>query len=244
MNPQNPSKTPDIWLISGALSIAEQLQEAAAAMVANGFDVTTSSLPGHGSMALPAKNDRKHWITALANQWRLEVPPDLIIGESLAGNLALWLPAHFGKAIPLVLIDPPLYPAKLWHIRQTILANTHSSSTPIANLANALNASWFGYSDASLPGQDWSYFSNLADVASTCPILILTGDYPLWPIRQSSRCPCLLDGADRFLLSTFPNVTLHAVTNADHVVLRRQPTMAAQIIRQWYQNLAAWAFRK
>lgn len=84
MNPQNPSKTPDIWLISGALSIAEQLQEAAAAMVANGFDVTTSSLPGHGSMALPAKNDRKHWsrhwpingalkfpqIPLLANLWQ------------------------------------------------------------------------------------------------------------------------------------------------------------------------------
>lgn len=228
-----------LLLIPGALTAAESLLPVARVLAQRyRVGVLESSVPvGEGAcFRLPqavsqAANAVQH-LTDGAGQ-------ALLLGESAGGLIALELartqPALLAR---LVLADPPLAPAKLWHVRSAMQQAVQQAQAQgrteaprfFADYAQAL----FGYALANRQRErDMLYYPALAQ----CPVptLILTGDEPLWPARQSERVPCLLDAQDLWLLAQLdaPRLLVNRITQADHIFLRRHPQACLRLIDGW-----------
>lgn len=196
-----------------------------------------SSLPGHGKIPLPAHLGRASWARAILDHWAHNNQGqtlDLIIGESLAATMSLWMNDFLQRPLPLVLLDPVFAPAKLFYLRHSIF--NIGGPDFLVSAARKLSETWLGYDLQGDADIDIVHYEKLEEV--NAPILILTGDVHLWPLRKIDGFYCCLDNTDRYILSKFPNVTVREVSNSDHTVARRQPAQVSYIIREWYKEVA------
>lgn len=171
----------------------------------------------------------------------------LVLGESAGGLIALEL-AHANRwadtpLAGLVLADPPLVPAKLWHVRAAMQQAVGAAATTEHSAAERFFADYarelFGYA---LIGTQRDTEPLYFDALTQCrvPVLILTGDEPLWPVRQSLRVPCLLDAQDMQTLATLnaPGLSVKRMYGTDHIHLRREPGDCMAIIQRWLRDVA------
>ena len=145
------------------------------------------ALPGHGEapdldeVSLPA------WIAA----WREALPhlgpPPLLIGESLGAILAMCLPARAVTAV-----EPPLSVENLWPLRK-LIRDARARGVAIDPAQEALFDRPF----------DWV----LDEVAA--PTLLLAGDKPLLPERETATSPSLLTDEDFARYAAHPLIEAH-----------------------------------
>ncbi|MBB1073512.1 tetratricopeptide repeat protein [Rhodoferax sp. 4810] len=207
-------------------------QSILAPLLAEQFEIVTLSLEIFEHF-LPSKpNEHAAWAAAIINHWQQQntIAPQLIIAEGFSSLIALQLTtAHRDFSLPpLVLLDPPLAPAKLWPLRR--LVGNYSKE----NCWRQLAYTWLGYHDNVEDNTaEPLYYADLANYPA--PILLLTGDLPLWPLRMTRTSPCYLDQSDCYFLAGMPQVQLEHMANCDHWVMRSAPTAACQVLLKWWQ---------
>jgi len=185
------------------------------------FDVALCDLPGHGESETPIDVSVDDYALEIVHLLLLRFPgrPVLLIGESIGGVIGLRAAADPRLDIRwLVLLDPPLTTAKQWHIRANSLKAMRQEASPFRRL---FSAAMFGVFDQDRQ-EDRIYYDLLADLQAPC--LILTGDLPLHPQRESPKPMCCLDATDFWVIqkSYADKVLLARVKGAGHTVLTDQ----------------------
>lgn len=204
----------------------------------NNWNTYFLSLPGHGDYPPPSDTAPIAWTEALVDFFnRQEFPNsiDCIIGESIAGILALFmsdLPQF--QDVPIALLDSPFSTGKLIYVRVNFL-EIALSDHPFSVVAIKMAKDLFGYDFTGGFDREILYFSALKH--SNSQKLIISGDMPLWPLRKVQGVPCCIDAIDEFIFKDFPRLEFSRITNADHVVLRRKPTVVGKLIEEWLGRL-------
>jgi pimeloyl-ACP methyl ester carboxylesterase len=198
------------------------------------FDVVFIDLPGHGkSPATPsatveifAANVGDAITCALGNR---EV---VVVGESLGGLVAIALGTlPLGNIRAIIAADPPLTMGKLWHIRNAIFNFLASSPSNLFLKSFALNI--FGV-DADGNAHERNYLPLIEQ--SHKPILILTGDVPLFPVRNVNAVPSLVDEIDRYVISRFAGdkAKVEIVANCGHLLLIDAQQQCRRLIAEFF----------
>lgn len=203
------------------------------------FDVVFVDLPGHGrSPPTPdvtienfAANVGDAVIAALGNR------AVVAVGESLGGLVALAMGGLHIEAIRgVVAADPPLTMAKLWHVRDAI--NGELLSDPTNRFLQSFSLNIFGIESGGKV-HERIYFSLLEQ--SLRPILILTGDVPLFPARNVNAVPCLIDEVDQYVISRLVGniAQLEIVPDCGHLLLVDAKQKCRGIIGRFYDTVIA-----
>lgn len=183
------------------------------------FDVVFVDLPGHGRSP-PTTNvtieslaaNVGDAVTALLGN-RIVV----VVGESLGGLVALAMGGlHIESIQGIVAADPPMTMAKLWHVRNAMYSAI--SSAPANQFLQSLALNIFGVgSDGKAHERIYYHFIEQARV----PVLILTGDVPLFPVRNVNAVPCLVDELDRYVIGRLAVdiAQIETVSGCGHVLL-------------------------
>lgn len=183
------------------------------------FDLVFADLPGHGQSP-PSDDVTIEGFAAdvgdaiIAALGKRDV---VVVGESLGGLVALALGGlHIGQIKGVVAADPPLSVAKLWHVRDAICSAVAGDPANLFLHSFAVNI--FGV----LP--DGSVYERLYYYLienSKTPVLILTGDVPLFPVRSIIVVPCLIDDVDRYVIDHLSGNRAHiqTVPGCGHLLL-------------------------
>ena len=95
-----------VLLLHGLGGTAATMQPLADILIAHGHQVHSPTLPGHGSEpAALLTVGWDDWLQA-ASAWPVDAPPDVVVGQSLGGSLALAL-ASRRRCAAAVAINPP-----------------------------------------------------------------------------------------------------------------------------------------
>jgi pimeloyl-ACP methyl ester carboxylesterase len=183
------------------------------------FDVVFVDLPGHGrspptttvTIENFAANVGDAVTAALGNR------AVVVVGESLGGLVALAMGGlHIGPIRGIIAADPPLTMAKLWHVRNAI--SSAITSDPANRFLQAFALNIFGV-DSNGGVHERIYFPLIEQ--SQVPVLILTGDVPLFPARNVNAVPCLVDDVDRYVVSRFTGgiAQFKIVSGCGHLLL-------------------------
>jgi len=201
------------------------------------FDVVFVDLPGHGrspSTAVVtiesfAANVGDAVTTALGNRVVLAV------GESLGGLVALAMGGlHIEPIQGIIAADPPLTMAKLWHIRNAISSAVANDPTNQFLQSLALNIFGIG-SDGK--AHERIYYHLIEQIR--VPVLILTGDVPLFPVRNVNAVPCLVDDLDRYVVSRLTGdiAQFEVVSGCGHVLLVDAKEKCRSIVGAFYDTV-------
>ncbi|MBF0281417.1 MAG: alpha/beta hydrolase [Zetaproteobacteria bacterium] len=230
-----------LLLIPGALTTAEGLLPVAHVLAQHyRVGILNVSVPiGEDSFSFTQAIE---FATKAAEHLATTGEKTLVVGESAGGLIGLELARTRSELLSgLVLADPPLAPAKLWHVRsamqQAVQQAKQQGHGRTAQFFADFGHTLFGY--ALSDNQDEHeplYYSALSQ--SPVPTLILTGDEPLWPARNTQRAPCILDEQDIWMLEQLdlPKLTVKRIRQADHIYLRRQPQACMRLIRCWLED--------
>lgn len=147
------------------------------------------------------------------------IPKDaLVVGESVGGLLALGLAGHGFRAIA---VDPPLTMAKQWTASYAL-----RTAASAGRVSKAFIAEVFGL----MPNgsvEERVYYPLLYKLAG--PVDIVTGDVPLWPCTGMPGRQCMIDGADRYVLKSYPLVRLREISGP-HALLDESREACRDII--------------
>jgi pimeloyl-ACP methyl ester carboxylesterase len=246
------SHRPPLLLLPGALTAATSVL-ASAEVFAEQFQVgvLAVTVPGVADVGF-SRSDALDLIEQAAQQLRAGAASTarlLILGESVGGVLALEAAIGMSGAATLrvLCIDPPLAPARLWPVRRQLAHALRLSSSAQRRFIAELAQELFGYRVADLTGedggsiiaQDFSHEPVYHHLLATCPapVLILTGDEPLWPVRPTQRVPCCLDQADRYFIEHClrGHVQLEVFEQVGHLVLRVRPRQVLASALRWLE---------
>ncbi|EIC19818.1 alpha/beta hydrolase family protein,tetratricopeptide repeat protein [Thiorhodovibrio frisius] len=236
---------PPLLLIPGALTVAQGLLPVARVLAQRyRVGVLDVSVPIGGGECFSLQQAA----TLAANAVRhlaSEGEQTLVVGESAGGLIGLELARmHPALVAGLVLADPPLAPAKLWHVRsamqQAVQQAQAQGRIEAARFFAAYAQTLFGYALADgQSDREILYHPTLSE----CPVLtlVLTGDEPLWPARQSERVPCLLDAQDLWMLGQLdaPRLRVKRLAQCDHIFLRRHPEACLRLLAGWQADMRA-----
>jgi pimeloyl-ACP methyl ester carboxylesterase len=203
------------------------------------FDVVFVDLPGHGRSPPPntsivtvegfAANVGDAVTHALGNR------AVVVVGESLGGLVALAMAGlRLAEIQGVVAADPPMTMAKLWHVRDAI--NRALVSNPANQFLPSFALNIFGVGPDSKTHERIYY--PLIEQARV-PTLILTGDVPLFPLRNVNAVPCLIDDVDRYMVSRLSSdiVQLAVVPDCGHLLLIDAQAACRSIIRRFYETV-------
>ena len=235
---------PVALLIHGFLSDANDMLHWQDVLCAD-HEVVFVELPGHGRC--PPQGDCS--VAALTQRLRLVIRglfpgrPIIAVGASLGGVIALALANGEVPEIRGVIAgDPPLTTAKQWPVQIALHRYLQQrSSNYLTEFAGAV----FGFTDCTWAGGR-VYYDLLAKAA--VPTLILTGDAPLWPVRELPRparspqdMPCLIDAADASVIGMLanPHVVLQRIENCGHLVLGREAAPSVPLVRDFCRQRCA-----
>jgi len=202
-------------------------------------DVVFVDLPGHGRSPAIANVTIESFaenvgdaVTAVLGNRAV-----VVVGESLGGLVALAMSVLDIKSIQgVVAADPPMTMAKLWHVRNAI--SSAVASNPDNQFWQSLAINIFGVG-ADGKSHERIYY-DLVQQAHV-PVLILTGDVPLFPVRNVNAVPCLLDDVDRYVLRRFAgdSVQIEVVPGCGHVLLVDAKEKCRSIIGKFCDALRA-----
>lgn len=195
------------------------------------FDLVFVDLPGHGQS--PAVDDVtvegfaanvRDAIAVALGQRRV-----VAVGESLGGLVALALGGLGIEQLKgVVAADPPLSMTKLWHIRDAICSAVAGDQANQFLLSFAMNI--FGIPpDGSV--HERLYYHLIEN--SKVPVLVLTGDVPLFPVRSINAVPCLIDDVDRYVIDHLSGNRAHiqTVPGCGHLLLIEGMQQCRSIIK-------------
>lgn len=230
--PQSDER-PLLLVVHGALRRAEVLMGAVPWWPAP-FDIVFVDLPGHGrsSPLVPATVDRFAQrlgvaMAALFPQRRL-----FVLGESLGGLVALAMAGlqETDRVHGVIAADPPLTTAKLWHVAHAV--RTALARAPHSAFMQSFAADIFGI--ATTQGTAERIYYPVLDRLRV-PALILTGDIPLLPPRQTTSVPCVMDEVDRFVIERLyrGQVTVKTLHRSGHLVLFDAVSDCRQLIEDF-----------
>lgn len=183
------------------------------------FDVVFIDLPGHGrsppntvvTIESFAANVGDAVNAALGNR------NIVVVGESLGGLVALAMEGlHIEQIRGVIAADPPMTTNKLWHVRNAVVNRV--ASDPANQFWQSFAMNIFGIaSDGKAHERIYYHLIEQARV----PILVLTGDVPLFPIRNCHAVPCLIDDVDRYIISRLAGgiAQFEVVSGCGHVLL-------------------------
>ncbi|WPL15031.1 MULTISPECIES: alpha/beta fold hydrolase [Thiorhodovibrio] len=230
---------PPLLLIPGALTAAQGLLPVAHVLAQRyRVGVLDVSVPIGGGDCFTLPQAVTLAANAVHHLAERDAEKPLVIGESAGGLIGLELArTHPALLAGLVLADPPLAPAKLWHVRAAM--QQAISPAPAAELTLTVRffadyaRELFGYAVAAgETDTEPLYFDAVAQCHA--PVLILTGEEPLWPMRQSARVPCCLDALDSWVLERIgKSVSVQRLPGGDHILLRRHPQESLDMIAEW-----------
>jgi len=124
--------------------------------------------------------------------------------------------------------------AKLWHVRNAI--SSAVASNPANQFWQSFALNIFGVGSDGKAYERIYY--DLVEQARV-PALILTGDVPLFPVRNVNAVPCLVDDVDRYVLRRLAgdSVKLEVVPGCGHVLLVDAKEKCRSIIGKFYDTL-------
>ena len=212
------SARPVVFVLHGALRHSENTQ-GWLPVLADHFDVVLVDLPGHGR----TPSDGQPTIRAFTARVREFIAGHfagrdmVVLGESVGGLLALWLADGRTPEIKGVVVsDPPLTTSKQWAVFNNYLK---PKAGPLTDFLKAFYASTFGYVGTGITGER-IYYPLVA--GAKVPTLILTGDLPLFPVRNMPmQIPCLIDEVDKTIIRWIGNplVSLETIPDSGHLCL-------------------------
>lgn len=201
------------------------------------FDVVFIDLPGHGrSQAIAnvtiesfAENVGDAVTAVLGN--RVVV----VVGESLGGLVACAMNGlRLDPVQGIVAADPPMTMAKLWHVRNAM--SSAVARDPANHFLRSMALNIFGVDSA---GQAYErvYYRFVEQPGK--PVLILTGDVPLFPERNVNAIPCLIDDVDRYVVRHIADdsVQFEVVPGCGHVLLVDAKEKCRSIIGKFFSTL-------
>ena len=185
----------------------------------SGFDLVFADLPGHGQSSATEDVTIAGFAAAVADAitTALGGRDVVVVGSSLGGLVALALGCLGIESVKAVVAaDPPLTMAKLWHVRREIgrvLAGIQLNQFMISYTGNI-----FGVSpDGSV--SERIYYQLIEN--SKVPVLVLTGDVPLFPERDVNAVPCMIDDVDRYVIERLSGnkALVQTVSGCGHMLL-------------------------
>ena len=138
--------------------------------------------------------------------------------------------------------DPPLTTAKQWPVQIALHRYLQQrSSNYLTEFAGAV----FGFHRLHL-GRRTGLLRPASQGGGAD--FILTGDAPLWPVRELPRparspqdMPCLIDAADASVIGMLanPHVVLQRIENCGHLVLAREAAPSVPLVRDFCRQRCA-----
>lgn len=201
-----------IMLIHGALCDASTLWHVAPADQ-NRFNIVLPDLRGHGDSTGGngswSLDDLAGDLIAVANA---EHAGRLILaGESFGALVAARMAALIPERVAWVVCsEPPLTPARLFHVRSALLSARQSGVNPaVEGLAKIL-----GYvaSEDEAQTAEFTFHALLSEIPA--PVIVLHGT------GGTGAFASVIDEEDRTRLAEMSSVRMVAVQGADHLVLR------------------------
>jgi len=205
------------------------------------LDVAFVDLPGHGHSQAggPVTVEALAANVADAISGVLGDRTVVVVGESLGGLVALAMAgSKEGPVQAVIAADPPLSTAKLWHIRTALIDAMQKDAENQFLRSLALNIFGFG-ADGSVHERLYYNFIEQAQL----PMLILTGDVPLFPMRNVNAVPCLVDAVDRYVIgqASKGKARVELVADCGHVLLVDAAQQCRSIIGRYCTAILAKA---
>lgn len=227
---------PVLLLIHGALRNSSVLFDWAD-LLAPELDVVFVDLPGHGKSPAIAAVSIESFATNIGDAITAALADrDVVIaGESLGGLVALALGGSgIGQIRGVIAADPPMTMSKLWHINAAI--GNAVANDPANQFLNAFALNIFGIAPDGT-ARERIYYSLVEQ--TRVPALILTGDVPLFPIRNAHTVPCVVDDVDRHFVGRFAgeHIQLRVIADCGHVLLVNAKQECGRIIAQFCATL-------
>lgn len=158
--------------------------------------------------------------------WRTirAVLPDrqiVLVGESLGGLIALRLGGypHQGLISGVVAFDPPLVTKKLPQLHNALTVGPvgHPNEAFFVELAKTV----FGFDAGKL--EDRLYYDLIGQVEA--PVLFLTGDEEVFPLRETTKARCVLDTVDRYIIETLfgAKADFQRLEGGSHLLMASHP---------------------
>ena len=163
------------------------------------------ALPGHGGAPELDEVSMAAWIDAWGQALGLFATPPAIVGESLGAILGLSLPAR-----AVVAIEPLLSVDQLWP-QQQVIRKARARGMEIGPEYEALF--------------DRSYEWVLDRISA--PTLVIAGDLPLMPERETPVAPSLLTDADFARYAAHPLVEAHRIAGGHTLMDENRPGVLA-----------------
>lgn len=223
------SDRPVVLIIHGALRNSNNLS-GWTPILADRFDVVFTDLPGHGR----SPGEGEHSIAALITRFKELIAKHfagrdvVVIGESVGGLIGLGLAdGQIPEIKGVVAADPPLSTAKQWSIFGTFTRRARKS--PIGDYLMSFMLEVFGYTADAIVAER-VYYTYVGAVK--IPVLLLTGDVSLWPVRSQEAIPCLLDDMDKWMLRAIgnPNISITTITGSDHLCLDKPTEQCKAVV--------------
>ncbi len=152
----------------------------------------------------------------------------LIVGESLGALVALQIGAtDAGLVTAILAVDPPLVMRKLPHSHRSLRNGAALSAHPA--FFEAISQSIFGsFGD---DRRDRIYYDLIGQCSA--PVMLLTGDIEVFPIRKLDADTCCMDAVDRYVVETFfwSHASFHRKVGAGHLLLVDHPDWCEERLR-------------
>ncbi len=183
------------------------------------FEVVLVDLPGHGRSPPIANVTIEGFAANVADVVTAALGDRavVVVGESLGGLVALAMGGLPIESIQgIIAADPPMTMAKLWHVKNAMSGMV--ASNPGNHFWRSLARNVFGV-DSDGYGNERIYYGLVDQVQ--VPVLFLTGDVPLFPVRNVNAVPCLFDDVDLYVVKRFAGdiAQFERVPGCGHVLL-------------------------
>jgi pimeloyl-ACP methyl ester carboxylesterase len=211
---------PLVLVITGAFN-AERSQIFALASVLQGADVLIGHLPGNH-----APDTIHHSVGVYAGAYAQVIAslerPVVVVGASIGGLVALSLKAPNIRSI--LAIEPPIRTGRLWPLLHPFRQRLQAEPKVREFLWNV-----FGISEDVF--EDRNYEAMLAQLKT--PTRVLLGTQPLFPEREITTLPSLIDEPEREVFARHPAIKITVIAGAGHNI----PAQAFDVLAEKTQAM-------
>jgi pimeloyl-ACP methyl ester carboxylesterase len=197
-------------VVTGTFAEADVLSHAAPFLP--GCDVLRTHLPGNHCPPLITTS-----VGAFSAALREAITqlfgarPIVVVGLSVGALVALGL--RHPNVRRIVAIEPPIFTRHLWPLAEGF------GQMPLTEMQKNFVWQVLGFRGDQIEGRDYS-----ALVAGlTTPTILMLGDEPLWPRRELSHLPSLVDDEARALLMSHPSIRTQVLPGVGHNIPRQAP---------------------
>lgn len=236
--PWRAAPFPVVALIHGAMRTSNELMHWVDHLT-DVADVLLIDLPGHGRSDPIDAPTLERFARPILQALRAFVPdrPVVLVGESLGGliSLAIGGMSPCDPVVGVLAADPPMTTKKLLHVHNNLKKVIAIHADP--RFLKSMAAEIFG--DGPEGAVERIYYPVLGGLR--VPATIVAGDLELFPRRELSGVPCLIDSLDRFVLNRFygDKVEVRQIKNSGHLLLVDQIEPCREFIRAFLAKTMA-----